>query len=214
MTQVLHAVVREGETPRALRREGKIPAIVYGPGVNQPCPVVVEQREFLKVFRVAGESEVVRLEGVPAVSDVLIHEVQFDPVTDEPLHIDFYAIAADQEVEVEVPLEFVGEAPAEKLGGVLTKVLHSLEVASLPHRLPHQLTVDVGTLRTFDDKILAKDISLPEGVRLITDPEEVVALVVPQGEEEEASVEEIDMSAIEVEKKGKKEEAEESEEAH
>lgn len=207
MTQVLHAEVRKSGGAHSLRQSGKLPGVVYGPGAKEgSIPVACDPKEFEKVFRAAGESEVVRLAGVPGVEEVLVHEVQYDPVTDEPLHIDLYAIAADQEVEVEVPLIFEGEAPAEKLGGVLTKVRHSLAVAALPRLLPHELVVDVSSLCTFDDKILAQDISLPEGTRLVTPPDEVVALVVEQTPEEEETPAEIDMSTIEVEKKGKKQE--------
>jgi large subunit ribosomal protein L25 len=131
--------------------------------------------------------------------------VQVDPIKGFPIHVDFLAVDMNKPVEVAIPLEFVGLAKAEKDGlGTLVKVLHEIEIEALPKDLPHNIEVDVTIIATLEDLIHVKDIKLPKGVTLLTDGEEVVALVAAAKEEKEEVV--VDLSAIEVEKKGKKEE--------
>jgi hypothetical protein len=106
-----------------------------------------------------------------------------------------------------VPLEFIGVSPAVKdLAGNLMKVLRELKISADPQHIPHSITVDISTLATFEDQILASDIALPAGVILVENPDEVVATVEEPKAEVEEVVAPIDLSAIEVEKKGKKEE--------
>lgn len=197
-----------GKQLSALREKGLVPAVVYGPK-EDAFSVSVALGEFKKVWKSAGESSIVTLsiDGVGS-KDVLIHEVDTHPVSGEPVHVDFYAIEAGKKIEVGVPLVFTGLAPAVKTyGATLVKVLYELEIAALPKDLPHEISVDVSSLAELDSQIHAKDIKLPSGVELVTDGDEVVAAVSEQVVEEEAFVAPADLSAIEVEKKGKKEEA-------
>ncbi len=188
-----------------LRKSGEIPAVFYGMG-KETTPVTVSTVEFKKVWRQAGESSAIKVSLPSGDIDVLIHEVQVDPITDEPIHADFLAIDMKKKIQVNVPLEFEGIAPAVKNGiGNLVKVLHEVEVEALPSDLPHNLVVDISTLETLENQIFVSDIKLPAGVVLITDGGEVVASIVAQVEEKEEEVP-VDLSAIEVEKKGKKEE--------
>lgn len=191
---------------KTVRKEGEVPAVFYGPKEGTQS-ISVDEIKFMKVYEEAGESSVVTLRGDGAEHEVLIHDIQFDPIKGRPLHIDFYVIEKGKKVTVHVPLEFEGSAPAEKtLGGVLVKVLHELEIEAMPKDLPHELVVDISSLVDFDSVIHAKDIKLPSGVTLISDEEETIALVqAPKEEEEEVSVAP-DLSTIEVEAKGKKEE--------
>jgi len=193
--------------PKMLRKEGKLPAVFYG-RKEVSTPISVSQSDFIKVLREAGESSVVALLYPEKELNVLIHDVAYDPVRDEPIHVDFYVVEADKPVEVGVALEFIGVAPAEKeLGGTVVKVLHELQIEGLPKDLPQNLEVDVSSLETLESQITAKDISLPQGITLITSPDEVVAAVsVAKEEEEEKPEEEFDASQVEVEAKGKKEE--------
>ena len=132
--------------------------------------------------------------------------MQKDPIRGFPIHIDFLAIDMNKKVEVTVPIEFIGIAPAEKEGlGILVKTLHEIEVEALPKDLPHNISVDVSILVALDDQIHIKDITLPKGVTMITDENEVVALIAAI-KEEVLETTPVDLSAIEVEKKGKKEE--------
>lgn len=202
----LQAVKREGKRDAAgLRADGLVPAIVYGPK-QEPISVSVKYNDIEKTFKEAGESTIVELNDGTEDHDVLIHEVQFDPVTDNIIHVDFYAVEKGKKVEVHVPLHFEGISPAEKnLGGILVKVMHEIEIEAMPKDLPHDITIDVSSLDTLESKILAGDIKLPSGVTLVTDPEEVVAAISEAKEEEEES-EAFNPDSVEVEDKGKKDE--------
>ena len=212
MTVTLHAEKRteRGKRVRALRAGGVLPAVVYGPK-EVATALSLSRLEFEKAFREAGESTVITLAGLDEDKDVLVQDIAYDPLTSAPLHVDFYAIEKGKKVTVNVPIEFVGEAPVLKLGGLLTKVLHELEVEALPKDLPHEIEVDVSSLTDFDSQISVGDISAPAGVAILNAPEEVVVVAEEAKEEAEVPVEQVDMSAIEVEEKGKKEAEAESE---
>ncbi len=198
------------EDNRDLRAEGFIPAVFYGKK-TESTPVSVAKVDFLKVLKKAGESTVVSLDHEGKKVDVLIHDVAYDPVTDLPIHVDFYVFNKDVKIEVGVPLEFVGVAPAVKdLGGLLVKVLYEIKIEALPANLPHQIEVDISVLAQVGDQIVAGDLKLPSGVTLVEGSEEVIALISgPKAEEEESAP--VDLSAIEVEKKGKEKNADGSE---
>ncbi|HBA46004.1 hypothetical protein A2W67_03415 [Candidatus Nomurabacteria bacterium RIFCSPLOWO2_02_40_28] len=189
-----------------LRKGGEIPAVFYGLGkVSTSISIPIIQ--FKKVWREAGESSAVKVSMTDADIDVLIHEVQVDPVTDEPIHVDFLAIDMNKKIRVKVALVFEGVSNAVKSGiGNLVKVLHEIEVEALPKDLPHNLVADISSLETLDNNILVSDIKLPSGVVVVTNGGDVVASVVAQVEEKEEIVVPVDLTAIEVEKKGKKDE--------
>lgn len=189
-----------------LRKAGEIPAVFYGMG-KESTSISVPTSSFKKVWREAGESSAVKVETEEGNIDVLIHEVQVDPVTDEPIHVDFLAIDMKKKIQVKVGLVFEGVSNAVKSGiGNLVKVLHEIEIEALPADLPHDLVVDVSKLETLKDQVFVSDIKVPHGVTVITPITEVVASIVEQVEEKEEVAAPVDLSAIEVEKKGKKEE--------
>lgn len=191
--------------PDQIRKRGLIPAVFYGK--KEPStPISIKKTDFLKAWKEAGESSVISLETSEGAVESLIHDIDFDPVSGTPRHADFYVFEKGHKVKVEVPLEFTGVSPAIKdMGGSLVKVIHALKIEAMPKDLPHNLTVDISPLTTFESQILAKDIAIPGGVTLLENPEEVVALVSAPREEKEEEVAPIDLSAIEVEKKGKEE---------
>jgi large subunit ribosomal protein L25 len=189
-----------------LRKSGKIPAVFYGAG-KETTSISIPNIEFKKVWRDAGESSPVQVSVDGVNIDVLIHEVQLDPVSDEPIHVDFLAIDMKKKIRVNVPIVFEGISNAVKSGvGNLVKVLHEIEIEAMPSDLPHNLIADISKLETLSDNIAVSDIKLPAGVVAITAGHEVVASVVAQVEEKEEVAAPIDLSTIEVEKKGKKEE--------
>ena len=189
-----------------LRKAGRIPAVFYGAG-QDTTSISIPNIEFKKVWREAGESSAVKISVGGGDIDVLIHEVQVDPVTDEPMHADFLAIDMKKKITVKVPLVFEGTSNAVKSGiGNLVKVLHEIEIEALPADLPHNLAVDISSLETLENQIFVSDIKLPKGVVAITNAGDVVASIVAQVEEKEEIAAPVDLSAIEVEKKGKKEE--------
>ena len=169
---------KTGKDVQKLRSVGVMPAVVYGPK-QETLTIEISLRDFSIALDSAGESTVINLNVDGEAYPVLIHDIDRDPVTDKPRHVDFYAIVKGQKVKVGVPIEFTGEAPAVKeLSGNLVKALHELEVEADPMDLPKELFVDVSGLDALGMQILAKDVALPPGVALVPEPEEVVATVV------------------------------------
>ena len=192
------------EKPAALRAKGLVPAVFYGKK-EASTPISIAAPEFLKVWRAAGESSVVTLKGDDVEVESLITDVARHPVTGAPLHADFYVFEKGKKIKIKVPLEFTGSAPAIKdLGGTLVKVLHELEIESLPKDLPHAIVVDISPLKEFSSIVRAKEIKLSRDVALITHGEDIVASVMePRKVEEEVVAAPVDLSTIEVAKKGK-----------
>jgi large subunit ribosomal protein L25 len=204
MTITLSAQPRANKSPNMLRTEELVPAVYYGAG-SDAVSIAVSAKEFAKAWKDAGETTTVTLMIGGEKINTMIHDIQRDPVTDLATHIDFLVVDMNKEIEVPVPIEFTGLAEAEKAGvGTLVKVLHEVHVSALPANLPHSIEVDVTRLATLEDQIHVSDIALPKGVTMITEADEVVALIAAFKEETE-EVQAVDLSAIEVEKKGKKE---------
>lgn len=205
----LKAKVRDiKENLDTLRKGGELPAVFYGAGVAS-TPISISKVEFKKIWNKAGESSTVKISTGEKGKDVdvLIHDVQVNPVTDEPIHVDFLVIDMNKKIKVDVELEFTGISEAVKSSlGTLVKVLHEVEIEALPKDLPHSLTIDISKLINIESQILVSDIVLPTGVTMITKGTDVVASIAEQKEEKEEVVAPVDLSAIEVEKKGKKEE--------
>ncbi len=189
----------------ALREEGFIPAVFYG-AKEASTPISVNAKDFDKAWKEAGESSIISLTGDFGEHDALIHDIDQDPLTGKVRHADFYVIEKGKKIKVNIPVEFTGVSSAVKdQGGVLVKVLHEVEIEALPKDLPHGLMADISKLTDFEARVLASDIILPAGVELVTKADEIIALAaVPKEEKEEESAP-IDLSSIEVEKKGKAE---------
>lgn len=186
-----------------IRKAGQMPAVFYGPK-EKNTPIAVSQKEFIKLLEQAGETTLVVLKGDGLEVETLIHDVDYDPVTDIPRHVDFYAIEKGKKIKIKIPLHFVGVAPAVKdLGGTLVKVMHEIEVEADPRNLPHGLDVDTTLLVALDSQVLAKDLKLPAGVELTVKPEEVLAAVAVYKEEVVPETPVDVAAAVEVEKKGK-----------
>lgn len=202
----LPAIKRSHKNSEKIRLEDQIPAVYYGSG-KEAVSISVPMREFLKVWKEAGETTAVVLGIDGQKVNTLIHEIQFHPITNTPIHIDFLIIDMKKEAEVTVPLVFEGVAEAEKNGvGTVVKALHEVLVKALPADLPKELSVDITVLDSLDSQIHVKDIVVPKGVTILTDPEEPVAIIASFKEEVEETVVAPDLENIEVEKKGKKEE--------
>jgi large subunit ribosomal protein L25 len=202
----LDAQTREKGNLGALRKKGFVPAVFYGPG-KPTTMIAVTAVQFGKVLAEAGESTVISLKTKDGAIDALIHDVTHDPVTGVPVHVDFYLVSKDKKIQVNVPLEFTGVAQAERIGGAVNKAMHDVRVEALPGKLPQHITVDLGLLVELHSHISLKDLVLPEGVRVIGNENDTVVGVTAQHEEkEETPAAATDLSAIEVEKKGKTEE--------
>lgn len=189
------------------KKDGMIPAVMYGAHAAS-TPIFIDAIAFKKALKEAGESSIIKLAG-DANENVLIQDVQMDPVKYIPVHADLYVVEKGQKVHVEVPIEFVGVSNAVKnLGANLVKVMHALSVEADPSKLPHAFEVDIAKLEDLSSNILVSDIALPAGVTLYhVNAEDVVASVVAQSEEDlSAVVEQVDMESVGASvEKGKKE---------
>lgn len=201
------------------RAAGAVPAVLYGHGIKTES-IAVPSQDFGKVFAQAGYTTLVTLKVEKRDHNVLIREVQWHPLKDQVLHVDFYQVRLDEKVRAKVPLKFTGESAAVKdQGGVLVRSLDALDVEAFPQDLPHDIEVDISALKDFEVTIHVKDLKLPSGVTLFHEQEDVVAVAQPPRSEQEleALSEEAteDVAAVEVVKDEKKadEEAEAGAEA-
>jgi large subunit ribosomal protein L25 len=202
----------KGKKVQSLREKGILPAVLYGPKLESQH-LEINLKNFENVYREGGESSLISLEvgseGASKKYLVLIHQMQQDPLTLKPIHVDFFQPALNEEIEVKVPLVFEGEAPAVKeLNGTLVKNITEIEIKSLPQNLPHELKVDLSLLKTFENSVLVKDIVLPEGVKMLKGLEDIIAFVAPveKVEEELAKAAEEKVEEVEKVEKPKKEE--------
>lgn len=208
MSLALNATKREGK-PEVAREAGLIPAVVYGKHIDAQS-VAVPYTAFEKTYEEAGETGIIDLavEGGENIN-VMIKDLQFDPVKGKILHIDFRAIKAGEAITVTVPLVFVGNSQAEKEGGTLVKQIDSLQVTGIPNKMMDEIEIDLSGLVDYDASITISDITLPEGLTIDEDPNGLVVKVVPPVSEEKLKAMEEDTASVEdiqVEEKGKKEE--------
>lgn len=168
-----------GKKVKRLRREGLLPGNVYGPGVES-LAVQFRESDFRKILRLAGETELIELqleeEKEPRL--VLISDVQRDPVKQTILHADLYQVDLSQEVEVDIPLEFIHAQKANRQGVVL-ELRDEIEVLAYPSRIPPKIVVDLSVLQEIGQTITIADLEIPEGVKVREDPQELVAKLSP-----------------------------------
>lgn len=205
-----------GKGVRNLRKQGILPAVLYGGGKKNIALSVTEQA-LEKICKSAGESSLVELYvDEKDTENVLIHDVDYNPLTHKPRHVDFLRVRMDEALRVAVPFRFEGESPAVKEGGILVKVMHEAEVEALPANLPHEIVADLSRLTTIGGRLTLADFALPKGVSFVGDSESVAALIEkPRAEEEVLPSESARIEAIEVAggKKEKKEEVSDQEKA-
>lgn len=191
MTQILSATKRtlKGRQTRALRTTAQIPAVVYGHGFPSD-PVTLPLRDFNHVYRSAGASTLIDLvvdSGTPM--KVLIHDVAFDARSGAVEHVDLYRVQMTEKIHAEIPLHFAGESPAVKeLGGILVKNLNKIKVTCLPADLVSVIEVPIAAIKTFDQCVYVRDLSIPPGITVLDQAGEVVVTVTPPRAEEEAPV--------------------------
>lgn len=194
-----------GRALTALRERGFIPAELYGRGVEN-LHLSVREKDFTRVFREAGESALVTIAVNGDKRPVMIHDVSFDPVTDEVMSVDFYQVRLDEKIRVKVPLEFTGDSAAVKAGGVLVRAMQELEVESLPAEIPHAITVDLNALTEIGTSIYVEHLSIPKSAKVFVDPKTVVATITAKmtEEEEQKLSAEVSVDAVKVEAEEKK----------
>ena len=187
-----------GRKVKKLRQQGLLPAIVYGAG-KEPAPISLNGQDFNKISKEAGSSSLIELTLSDEKVNVIAQEPQFDPTTGSLIHVDLMRVRMDKKIRTEIPLEFTGESVAvEQEKGTLVTPYDNLEVECLPSNLVPEITVDISALKTFDDQIKVSDIKVPEGIEILAEPEDVIALVEPPRSEEELA--ELETSTEEQEK--------------
>jgi large subunit ribosomal protein L25 len=178
-----------GKAVAHLRRDGILPAVVFGHGLESTS-VSLDAHEFEVLRRKTSSNTLVDLSIDGQKSQpVLVHGVQLHRVTQRPLHADLFLVRMTEELTVEVPLVASGESDAVKThGGTVLHPIEHVRVRALPDHLPTSIQYDISSLLTFDDVIRVRDLEIPGDVTLMTDPEEIVAKVIPPRVEEEPVV--------------------------
>jgi len=188
---------------KSIRADKKITCILYGPEIKKSIPLEINYRDFKKVYYEAGESTIIEL----SIDDkdkknVLIKDIQLDPITSGYNHVDFYQINMKEKIFANVELNYIGVSPAVKdLAGILVKNLNEIEVNCLPGDLPKEITVDISVLKTFDDFIRIKDLKISDKVEISANIEDIVTTVTPPRSEKELEAlnEEVEEKVDEVE---------------
>jgi large subunit ribosomal protein L25 len=164
-----------GKAARRLRHEGRLPAVVYGHH-TAASNIDLDAHEFDRIFSRTGKTQLIDLvvDGGHA-NKVLVKEVQISPRRNTPLHVDFHQVSLREKLQVEVPVVVSGEAQPVKMGEAdVLQVLHTLRVECLPAAIPEAIEVDVSGLDHVDAGIRVSDLTLPDGVTAVVDPEELV----------------------------------------
>jgi large subunit ribosomal protein L25 len=164
-----------GKKVAKLRREGRIPGIVYGPVIDESVPVTVDGREFARFYQAHGHSTLFDLHWENGEESVFIREVQLDPVRRSLLHIDFFAPNMRTPARAMVPLIFHNVTNTSD--GIVTEARTDVEVEALPARIPSQIDVDLAGLQQPGDVVRVGELVVPESVSIVTDENEVVALM-------------------------------------
>ncbi len=186
----LNVDIRKEQGTSAARRtrlQNKVPAVVYHSGV-EATPLSVDKISLNKALRTGQMIFEVNVEDKDQF--VLVKEIQYHPVTDEIIHIDFQKVKEDEKISLEVAVRSSGEAQGVKLGGLLVQMLNSVSVQCRPAEIPEFLEIDVSDME-MNTNLFVKDIILPEGVEMLTaDDIAVVSVQEPKEEKEEEVVEE------------------------
>jgi len=173
---------------RRLRARGRIPAVLYGHGI-EPVPVDVDAHALMKTLTTdAGANVLIDLEVSGSTHLTLARSVERHPVRGDYIHVDFLKISRDQVITIDVPIHFDGESRGVKEGGVLEHHLWQVHAQCLPGNVPERINVDISGLE-IGDALRVSDLVAPEGVEILTDVDEViVSCVVPQAPQLEAEV--------------------------
>lgn len=200
-----------GKKVKRLREQNILPANIYGKGVES-LAIKIDKLDFEKIFKEAGETGLVEIVVGDDKRPTLVHEVQYDPVSDEPLHVDFRQVDLKEKVTATVPVETRGESPAEKRGvGTAVLYLDEVEVEALPSDLPEKFEIDISGLEEVDQALYIKDIDVDKAkVEIKADSEEIIIKVEPLREEEEEIVETVSPEDVVITEEAVKEQEEAS----
>lgn len=197
----LKARSRTSGKANALRREGLVPAVIYGPTVNS-TPIVIDRKNLRSLFAKITRSSRIDLsikDGKKAKKlDVFIKAIQYDPITDEPIHVDFYHPDSGHPLKLHVPIKIVGESPGVKEGGVLNVLFRTVRVHGLPKDIPALITIDISNLEQ-GEAIRVRDLDFGEVEPLLAPERALVTIVAPRRAEEVPVAAEEELEAVEEE---------------
>ncbi|MFZ4454516.1 50S ribosomal protein L25/general stress protein Ctc [Salibacterium aidingense] len=200
MATVLEASTRTDlrkSASKKLRTNGYVPAVLYGKD-TESTPVSVPNITFIKTIREVGRNGIIELdvEGESDKHKVIVHDVQVDPIKDYLVHIDFFEVDLKSEMEAEVSVNLVGDAPGEKEGGILSPLLYNITVRALPTDIPEEITVDISELG-IGDSVQIGDLTSGKAFEFVNEPEETVVTVQPPEQAEESEEEEQEPELVE-----------------
>ncbi|WP_322793592.1 50S ribosomal protein L25 [Bellilinea sp.] len=197
-----------GKKVGALRRDGKLPGILYGYQIDS-TPILMELREASRVLAHASSSQLITINLDGKEFATLVREKQRDFIKGTLLHVDFQVVSLTEKIRTSVGIELSGTSPAVKdFNGVIVQELDEVEVEALPQDLPDKFVVDISGLTKIGDAVFVRDLNVPSSIEILNEPDEVVVIVTgaaPEISEEEVSEE---ISEPEVIERGKKEEEE------
>ncbi len=197
----LKARSRTSGKANALRREGLVPAVIYGPTVNS-TPIVIDRKNLRSLFAKITRSSRIDLsvkDGKKAKKlDVFIKAIQYDPITDEPIHVDFYHPDSGHPLKLHVPIKIVGESPGVKEGGVSNVLFRTVRVHGLPKDIPALITIDISNLEQ-GEAIRVRDLDFGEVEPLLAPERALVTIVAPRRAEEVPVAAEEELEAVEEE---------------
>lgn len=197
----LKARLRTSGKANALRREGLVPAVIYGPTVES-TPIVIDRKNLRSLFAKITRSSRIDLsvkDGKKAKKlDVFIKAIQYDAITDEPIHVDFYHPDSGHPLKLHVPIKTVGESPGVKEGGVLNVLFRTVRVHGLPKDIPALITIDIGDL-LMGEAIRVRDLDFGEVEPLLAPERALVTVVAPRRAEEVPVAMEEELEAVEEE---------------
>ncbi len=204
-----------GKQNKLLREQGFIPAVLYGKK-TPACSLQVNTQDFKDVYKEAGDTDIINLiienEKKKQTKSVLVQNVSNHFLDGSFLHVDFFEVEMDKLITAHIPVNFTGESPAVKLGGVLVKPTSEIEVEALPMDIPHEIIVDISSLTDFDQTLYIKDINFSSKVKVLIDENTPVVSVNAPITEEEFEKELGEAKTVEdVEVEGEKKEGEEEE---
>lgn len=198
---ILEALPREVSTKsylRAKRREGFSPAIIYGPDIKKNESVFIKENEFIKLIRKIGENKAITLKLGRKKIQVIIKEFDYNILKNRLVHVDFYTVSKKHSIKTEVPILFEGVSKGEKEGGIVEKFIHHINVEGKFDAIPENFKIDMTNLEK-GAKIHIKDLEVPENIKILDDPEEIILLVKGQATQilEEAGQEGEELTAEE-----------------
>lgn len=171
-----------GKRSRRLVREGKLPAVVYGHN-TEATPIMLDKLEFQKVFVKSGRTHLVDLAIDGRTEKVLVREIQTHPRFIGPIHVDLYQVNLQEKIEVEVPVHLAGESAAVKRGDAdVLQPLHAIRIECLPSDIPEAFEVDLTPLEEIEAELRVSELTVPGGVTVLNDPEELVVKIIPKRE--------------------------------